>query len=379
MILTGNFVANLFMTVGFFLFMPVTKQVLDRFKNIFWMNYIDIESDLSYMTYSNSLLEIHIPDNIWEWISILLFIAGTFVLTSYLFEKRPAEGAGKSVIFPVVELISKSICVVLMSGLCAIFFYEAVQNKGRIWFAFGGAIGFILTNCVLEILFRSNFREVFANKWHWILNLCLVLLAFVIFRYDLVGYNERIPSQTEVESVSIYTDCMDEMVDYLVYNDRYGVEESESMSKRKNILKKMKLQNEETKKAVYNLIQKSNEITKKQTLFGTDWVSEKCEVDYSVVEFDDFETLLQYLQSGGKKAEEGLHTITIGFEKKYGKMIYRKYYMDLSDTETLNDLAVIYEDSDYKQVMYPLLSYSVQGEEKIDLYVMGIFGYYNER
>ena len=152
----------------------------------------------------------------YGWGTVLAYaVVGLVMLAAALFllKKRRMETAGDVVAVRPLKPVFRW-CMALGVGLCfACLMYAIIfnyRNGSRdtaflamlIFLLIGAAIGWIIA----EMLIKKSFR-VFRKNTHWAgLGACgLVIVAAMLgMRFDLFGYERRVPDADSVESVYIY-------------------------------------------------------------------------------------------------------------------------------------------------------------------------------
>ncbi len=144
-------------------------------------------------------------------------------------KNRQSEWAGKSIPLKSFRFVVKTIvCIVvgLGSGYFVYIVYNSVWNSNLYFMmAFIMALSTIVTGCITEVILEGNIKRFFKGMSQTILALAVVLLVFIIFRGDLIGYDSFVPAADRVESGAIISDyrnfsAYDTMIyDYMDSND----------------------------------------------------------------------------------------------------------------------------------------------------------------
>lgn len=127
--------------------------------------------------------------------------AGLFFLISafFLYRKRHMEVATDVISFPIVKPIFKYSVAFCSAALLGTLFAESLRLNDNVpgyvlSYLLGGFIGYFVS----EMLLRKTFRVFKAYKGFLVFALVLVLLLLSVC-LDFFGYENRIPSQDEVE------------------------------------------------------------------------------------------------------------------------------------------------------------------------------------
>lgn len=133
----------------------------------------------------------------------LLILALVFGMVSFfLYQKRASESHGNSISFPKIKETLRIILLVLVGGFGTyLIYYVAGEN---LVIGLAGAVFFVgLGHAVIQLIYEVDFRAI-RKKWLTAgISLAMVILIFLGFKYDWIGYDSRIPKQDRVESVYI--------------------------------------------------------------------------------------------------------------------------------------------------------------------------------
>lgn len=130
-------------------------------------------------------------------LAVVFGIAGFF-----LYQKRASESHGNSISFPKMKEVLRFALLFLIGG-CGTYliYYVAGAN---IAIGLVGAVFFVaLGHAVIQLIYEVDFRAI-RKKWLTaVISLAAVVLVFLGFKYDLTGYDSRIPKQSQVDSVYV--------------------------------------------------------------------------------------------------------------------------------------------------------------------------------
>lgn len=264
-----------------------------------------------------------------------VIVAGILVFTAvgaFLYQKRATEAAGRPIAFPITEPFIKSIVVLPVSIMAGFFIKDIAGSSSFGWLVFGISFGFVVSALVMEVIFRLDIKCVFCHWKQLVFNGACLILIIVVFKYDVLGYNSYVPAEQELAgcAVSIH-DLMDINVEER--SDRYGyqyIDAEEYRFENMNILDNPSVMALANKAASEGLHLK---------------------------EYDDYEGFQdspEYEEIAYQ--EQNYYLISFKYTKKNGKEIYRRYWIDLTDEESLALLADIFNDTDYKLGAFPILS-----------------------
>ena len=140
-------------------------------------------------------------DDTYAWVLIAAAIA--YTLAAYIiYLKRPSEAVGKTIAFPAMEPVIKTLIVIPASFFCGIFFSETAVGSDR-WFLFGLIFSFVLLCILMEIIFRLDFRGLLMHKRQFLLNGACVMLIYLIFRNDVLGFDTYVPADDQLQSCAV--------------------------------------------------------------------------------------------------------------------------------------------------------------------------------
>lgn len=169
-----------------------------------------------------------------------LVIGAVLLLTAIrIYRKRKEEYAGMTVIHrPVRALIRivSSVVIALFAGEVVINLFSSVTSRtGTAFMLLGIIVATVLCAGVIEIIYELNVWKFFGHFAEIVLAVLAAAMIFLVFRYDLTGYDRYLPKTENVESAAIY-----------VYNDSsycYYVtaEDIASYDSTGEVLKRMRL------------------------------------------------------------------------------------------------------------------------------------------
>lgn len=142
----------------------------------------------------------------------LILFAAAAGLTAYIcYMKRPSEAAGKAMSFKITQPVIKILLVVpaaLLAGYVAgdVAGYNPNYGDGSAGFMiFVMAVAVVVLCCLIQVIYEFDLKGIFHKKHHILISAVAAAAVFVIFRYDVFGYDTYIPSAENVSSVAIVT------------------------------------------------------------------------------------------------------------------------------------------------------------------------------
>jgi ABC-2 type transport system permease protein len=235
-----------------------------------------------------------------EIVAYLVLIVVFFALSLWVYKKRDIETAGQAIAFRPLRPIFKygvAFCFMLVGGL----HFGETQNDFA-WIVFGYVTASVLGYFIAEMILEKTWRV--FHKWKGYLYFMIGMLVIgILLKIDIIGYEKRLPSLTEIERV--YFD--DGNVAAIIYNDG-----SEYVSPKPFFATKENMKN------IYLLHQqiiKDKELVKEITLNS--------------------------------------RSVVFGYELKDGSKIVRSYVIPFEKYKSF--FKPIVESKEYKQIHYPLL------------------------
>ncbi len=142
---------------------------------------------------------------------LLLFAAAAGLLGYICYMKRPSEAAGKAMSFKITQPVIKILLVVpaaLLAGYVAsdVVGYNPIYGDGSAGFMiFVMAVAVVVLCCLIQVIYEFDLKGIFHRKHHILISAAATVMIFIIFRYDLFGYDTYIPPAEGVSSVAIIT------------------------------------------------------------------------------------------------------------------------------------------------------------------------------
>lgn len=264
---------------------------------------------------------------------ILLAVLVFTILGVWLYKKRATEAAGRPIAFGITEPFIKTIVVIPSSIFCGLFISEIIDYNSFGWLVFGIIFGFLVVSLVMEIIFRLDIKCAFRHWKQVVFNGACLILIVVIFKYDVLGYNTYVPTEKELNSCAVSVSGLMN-INMEERNGRYGyykhINAMDYRFEHMNVLDNPSVMDLARKAASENL--------------------QYVQFDY----YEGIEASPEYQEI--QKREDNYREIAFQYTKMNGKKVYRQYVIDISDEETLNLLAEIFADSDYKLGAFPILT-----------------------
>ncbi|MCR5558016.1 MAG: DUF6449 domain-containing protein [Butyrivibrio sp.] len=197
----------------------IASPLFDRFSLYFNLKYMtnDFGYYWDFKGFYESLKAV-IPGTVDTLITGIAALILVVVFSRY----RRAEHAGQTIVYrPFRWLVKIIACVIvgLAAGYMVFLIYDYVWNDRLLGLMFIIMLfATVICGCVIEAILDSNVKKIFAGKAQTIMALAVVVLIFVIFKGDLLGYDSYIPNASRIESCNVTGGDP-----YYMYNYNYDV------------------------------------------------------------------------------------------------------------------------------------------------------------
>ena len=145
------------------------------------------------------------------FVLLVAFAAAVLALAYWCYKKRPSELAGSAMTFQGIKPFIKigiAVPVALFAGLATagLMDYSPLDGTGSPFFPLLLGVLFLLLACgLIQVIFEADIKGMLHKKREIVISAVLTLAIMLIFRYDVFGYDNRIPALDKIESVSIVT------------------------------------------------------------------------------------------------------------------------------------------------------------------------------
>ena len=395
-IITGNLFCNIAMSLLFLFGELVYGSLLDILRVMFFETYTGYEKSRFFIsplvdylyrimdssdTFYSSLLGKG-GAIIWFLASVIFF----FFAAMIVYGRRKSETAGKAITFGWMEFPIKAYIVLAASLIGALIFVDMFYTNSFGWFLFGLALAFIITNLVIEMVFRSDFRQCFKHMWHWGAEAAIVAMVCSVFFFDLFGYDEYVPNKDKVEYMSVYIDGNNNYMQWyttVLYGEYADPDvgyytEIEYEDGIETFLDGMKLYDID---AAYELAECCVEYTKKNRektgvipYFSDGYY---CEGLYTMTTDEYVEKLQEIIVDREEAIDKTLYTwVYVKYGLENGTEVYRAYLIDYECAEELRDVcAEVFETQEYKEMQYPIITLEDITDQFVSIYVDSICEY----
>ncbi len=339
--LTGNLVISVLGCVVLFMYSYILSLLKSELMDKFLVTSYLVDAQQGVWAFSpmhllaNMMMALRVNDDFVYLSGMGYYVKFIFMavlytaIALYLYKKRPTEMAGRTMVFSMTEPIVKTMVVFPVSIFSGYFLSGITSGNNELaWFVFGCIFGFIICCPLMEIIFRKDVKAVLHHPLQLVFNGVLLGAILVILQFDLFGYDTYIPKENKVESYAVY--C------YNLANVNPGDGSAQQYS-----LDNMTItDNESTRK----LLEHAAQITRPARTGKMEASEENDEARYSA--------------------------ITVKYNLKNGKDIYRSYLINTAEEQVMQWLGDTYNDLEFKKGTYPVLA-----EDKDKNYVGVILEY----
>lgn len=175
-----------------------------------------------------------------EPVLLMCILSAVTLLLAFLgYYFRPAEATMRAVAFPGIAIVARLTASVLGSLLAGWIMSDISGNN--IWLSVTGLLlGGVLVHCILQIIMEFRLSAAFRKLWLLLLSSCIAACVFTVFRFDLFGFDSKIPDEDDIASYALsfapqewdmayydeqgrYVNGMSYMKDHMVMTDTAAV------------------------------------------------------------------------------------------------------------------------------------------------------------
>ena len=153
----------------------------------------------------------------------LAFVVVLTVITLLVYRRRPSDGAGKAIAFPILKPVIRVSVEVLAGALVGMLFHEAADNRYGVpgWMVFGVILGVVLSHMLIQSIFHFDVKKCFAAKGSMGLVAVATIVFVLVMRYDTFGYDRYLPKENKLDSVAIEMNGLDRYRNNYRYTGSY--------------------------------------------------------------------------------------------------------------------------------------------------------------
>lgn len=327
MMLTGKKLIAVFGSLVFFAYFPSLYWLINGFCSRWFFSYsalfkrpaLDFMSRLSPV--SALIGAWNTPFTTTALLIILLAVLLLFWAGLFLYQERRLEAAEQAMAFRWSQPIIK-ILLVGAFGMAGALFFDIIGEYTVGWAVFGMLAGILISHCVIEIIYHSDFRKLFADKKTLVGCMAAGLALLCSFAFDWFGYDEYLPKADHIARavVSIPLEEWADSYDPQDIEEKYwgGYDRYEKTVK-------MNIRDAETVLAIAREGIAHENFTARES---------------SVLQPENQFSLVGRVE--------------IGYVLKSGRKIARSYVLNFANIE--QEMARLYQNEDYKKAYFPVLS-----------------------
>ncbi|MCH5258376.1 MAG: hypothetical protein J1F18_01425 [Lachnospiraceae bacterium] len=136
----------------------------------------------------------------WLILAVVILAAAWFC-----YRKRPSESAGKAIAFVKTEPFLKVILAVPFSIGVGIIIYDASNGSNSLTVA-SMLIGGVIACAAAEVIYDFDIKSLIKHPLSGGVAIVGIVVIFLIYKNDLLGYDKYVPREGQVESVAM---CLD--------------------------------------------------------------------------------------------------------------------------------------------------------------------------
>lgn len=212
-IMTGHLVVALMMFGMICAYVPLLLyELYPTFANLFYDTFMNVGYEAEPWYYFSPVSLLSGLTNSYRWesesfsgylIASIIFMLAAMVLAWILYQRRPAEAAGKAMAFEKWNSMLRFLTVIPLALYMGYFLEEMSMMETKVWLIAGTIIGAVLLHGIMESIYDFDPRKMFAKKKQLLVTIGLCLGVLAGFHLTTDVYNAYIPSADEVKSVKM--------------------------------------------------------------------------------------------------------------------------------------------------------------------------------
>lgn len=323
--LTGNVIVTFCGVLVFLLYELIARVVIQGYMDLFFKFYSDRGFSVIPALSPVAILDHYFTGRTTGEASLLLTVILLLVFAlvvggiSYvLYLRRPAETAGKAMVFPFSCPWVKLLITVLVSMLAGVAVsdlagydprYYGDRHIGFVIFAM--VLSLLISGCLMQVIYEFDIRGILHKKRQLLISGAVTALLFCVFRFDLLGYDAYLPDTEKIESAALIT-----RESYGYNGNDYFDEDLQTYSK-------------------YNYVQANMSLT------DVGAVNKLMKLSMDAAE--KYGSLNEMLTDETRE----WYTMEVTFRLKNNREIHRRIFVDVKDSETVEILDRIEASEEY--------------------------------
>ncbi len=236
--MTGNVIITGFGIVVFFLYEYVVRWTLNGYKSFFfrYFNYYNVRTEpvLSPVSLFSNITSAFMGEKVTDFKSLAMLIlfsviTGAIVYVCYV--RRPAEAAGRAMAFDMTKPAIKVLLAVPASLLAGLVIAEMVgydpmsSSDGMGYMIFVILAVVVIGSALIQVIYEFDLKGALHKKREIIISGMIAALVFVIFQFDLLGFDAYVPEPEQVESIAFIPQNYEQNTAYFDEEGNYLSEE----------------------------------------------------------------------------------------------------------------------------------------------------------
>lgn len=136
----------------------------------------------------------------WFILAIVFWVAAW-----WCYRKRPSEAAGKAIAFVKIEPFVKMAVAVLLGVGLGMWVHNAAYGNEMLTAASMAGGGLIIC-AAMEVIYDFDIKSLFKHFVSSGITTLAIVFVFLVFKMDLFGYDDYIPSADEVDGIALNVD-----------------------------------------------------------------------------------------------------------------------------------------------------------------------------
>lgn len=339
MMLTGTKTTGLMGTAVLLFYGPaVTGLIYGLMDRYFWTFYPISDRAARIMTYLSPLYwgmskYVSAPERAAAAAAAAVVLC---IINIMLYKIRRSEAAGIPMAFKHTETVIK-VLITVPAAVGAGLFFSSMTELSDFWTVFAIICGAIIIHSIIEIIYNLDFRKLFADKLHLAGCMAAALAIFVLFRFDLAGYDSYMPDTSKVASAGAFSYAMSD-----IYGDEANIDLSDNDGGGQY--------------AYYTNTRSDKDAADAMNI--TDISGIKAIADCGIG------SAKEYASEGPKYGsayyarddQDQLSSILVAWHLNNGKTVYRQYNIDLHKVH--DEIEALHDSAEFRKAVYPIIDSS---------------------
>lgn len=229
-LLTGQLIVSILATGVLFAYGPIVVILIDSLSSTYFSTYYGLSSITNSIIFKSSPMSAYYnmlriaADGTLQLSNVLIYLAiaiALVIIAVFLYRKRSSESAGKAISYKVLQPYIKTAVSVPVGLLGGLIFTSLMNTNSTFWLIFGMVCGYLLCSCIMEIIYHFDFRAAFKSRVQLLIGAVLMFAIFTTYKWDLLHYDQYVPSKDKVESMGISIPSIDMNQEFrVIYEDK---------------------------------------------------------------------------------------------------------------------------------------------------------------